>query len=142
VTTAFRSLVSMLLFALLLFAFAAGALAASSRLAVQRHADVRMSPVTISITTTNGTTWGAVTTRYTFRHQMTRRTCSAASCTLQVPKGVMVHLSQVPTTSGSWPFKDWQISTHHRTTTVMTTSLAVKVTGSMTVTAVYVLHML
>jgi hypothetical protein len=100
-----------------------------------------LSPVTISITTTNGTTWGTVTVKYTIRHQLTRHTCSAASCTLEIPKGVKVHLSQIPTNSGSWPFKDWQITAHRRMTTVMTASLVITVTGSTTVAAVYVLHM-
>lgn len=123
---------------LLLFGSVGGVLASSPTVAAHRHA-ARMAPVTLMITTTNGIVWGTVTAKYTFGQQTMRRSCSAATCTLRIPQGVTLHLSQVARNTATWPFKDWQITTPKRTQTRMAKRIAVKVTGSLSVSAEYVL---
>ena len=136
-TRMIRSVLPAPLSVLLLLAVSGGALAATQQLTAPRHAP-RMDAVTVSITATSGTVWGSVSARYTYRHHTTHRSCSAASCTLQVPQGVVLHLSQVAHDSATWPFKDWQVTAQRGTRTMMSSAIAVKVTRSMSVTAVYV----
>jgi hypothetical protein len=125
-----------------LLAVGKGALAASPALPSHASAAARTSSVTISITSTSGYTWGTVTARYAVGHRTTSHTCSSARCVLRVPQGATVHLSQVPTNSSTWPFKDWQISARNHTRLVMSPSVAIKVSGKTLVTAVYILHMM
>jgi hypothetical protein len=96
-----------------------------------------MNHLTIAITTTGSTVWGQVGARYTANHKTVHKTCSHQKCTYQIPHGVMVHFTQAPTNSTTWPFKDWLVKTSH-TTTKMGASVNVKMLGSVTVTAVYV----
>src|SRR5690348_16523953 len=83
---------------------------ASGAPGVSQAATAHMSPVSIAITATGGTVWGTVIARYKMGQKSSKHACSAASCTLQVPTGVTLHLSQTPRNTATWPFKGWQIS--------------------------------
>lgn len=134
-----RLVISLLAAAALSAAAAAGpAAAASPRSHSNAPARTTMSAVTISITQTGGTVWGKVTATYTYKHHRSSRSCGAASCTFHIPRGVTMHLSQVATNSSTWPFKDWTVITGHKTKTMMGQSATVKVTGALSITAVYV----
>ena len=132
-----RSLLPPLLSVLLFLGLSGGALASTPQLTAHRSS-MRTDPVKISITTTGATVWGTVAAKYTSQGRTTRRTCSAASCTLRVPRGVTLHLSQTATNASTWPFKDWQVMANQRTQTKMGSSIALKVRGNISVTAVYV----
>ena len=138
-TLSLRSLLPPLLSALLSVGLGSGAIAASPQATAHGHA-LRMSSVKIAITATGGTVWGTVSASYTYQRHTTRRSCSAASCTLRVPQGVTLRLSQAAKSTATWPFQDWQVTAHQRRQTVMGSSIAVKVTGNTSVTAVYVLQ--
>jgi hypothetical protein len=122
----------------LLFTAGIGSPAAASAAGARAPAP-RMMAVTIHITSTSGTVWGTVAARYTYHKATTRRSCAAASCTLHIPKGVTAHLSQTATDSTTWPFQNWQVARNGHTSTMSGASIAVKVTGKLSVTAVYVL---
>ncbi len=132
-----RSMLSPLCCTLLLLSATSGVLAASPRFAAP-HRTAHMIPVTVSITTTSGMVWGTVTAKDTFRHRVTRHSCATAMCKLRVPRGVMLHLNQVATDSATWPFKDWQIKTRHGVRSMKASAIAIRVTGGMSVAAVYV----
>lgn len=136
-TTLLRWLVSPFLCILLLFVVTDGALAAPPRLVLHQQT-AALIPLTISITTTNGTVWGTVTARYNFRHHTTRLSCMTAICKFRVPHGVMLRLGQVTSDATTWPFKDWQVNADHHLKTMNAKSPTIKVTGSVSVTAVYV----
>ena len=131
------SLFSPLVSALLMCTLTSGALAASPQHAALRHAP-RMDSVKITITATSGTVWGPVTAKYAYQRHTTQRSCSVASCALRIPQGVTLHLSQVARNRATWPFKDWLVTVLRSTRAMMTNVIAMKVTGSMSVTAVYV----
>jgi hypothetical protein len=61
--------------------------------------------LTIHITATGGTVWGRVLVRYNH----VQRTCASASCTLTVPHGATVRLSQSATNAATWPFQQWTV---------------------------------
>lgn len=132
-----RSMLSPLFCALLLLATTSGVLAASPRLTAL-HRAAHIIPVTVSITTTGGTVWGTVTAKDTFRHRVTRYSCATAMCKLRVPRGVILHLNQVATDSATWPFKDWKIKTRHGVRSMKASAIAIRVTSSMSVAAIYV----
>ncbi|HZU13393.1 MAG TPA: hypothetical protein VFB58_11185 [Chloroflexota bacterium] len=131
-----RRLVAPFLSLLLLLPLGSSSLAASSPANVRSHAG-RMAAVTISITTT-GTVWGKVTSKYTVKGRTTTRSCATATCTLRVPRGATLHLSQSPIDSSTWPFKDWKVTVNHRTSTMMGSAISVKVSGIVRVKAIYV----
>lgn len=136
-TTSFRTPSSLLACALLSFTTTSGVFANAPRLLPAARA-VAMAPVTVSITMSSGTVWGKVTARYTFRGHAASRSCTAARCTLRVPQGAMLHLTQVARDSATWPFKNWQVNVNHRSRTMPAHSIAIAVQGSVSVTAVYV----
>jgi hypothetical protein len=98
-----------------------------------------MDAVTLKITVTGSTVWGTVNAKYTFQQHTTTRSCSAASCRLHIPQGVTLHLSQTPADSATWPFQDWRVKSPQRTRTMSASSIKVKVTGTLSVKAIYVL---
>jgi hypothetical protein len=97
-----------------------------------------MLPVKIDITATGGTVWGKVKAQYRFQSQTFHKSCDSARCTLRIPQGVTVHLSQSATDSSTWPFKKWQVREHNKTKTMTSGSISLKAVGNVTVTAVYV----
>jgi hypothetical protein len=120
-----------------LFALSTGAFASAPMAAARSHT-AKMDSVKITITSTGATVWGTVTVAYTYRHAATSRTCSTATCSLQIPAGVTAHLSQTATDSSTWPFKSWKIASKGHKSTRTATSVKLKITGQMSVSAVYV----
>lgn len=102
-----------------------------------RHS-ARTSALTIKITDT-GTLWGAVSLTYRHAGKTVHRSCKAAACRLSVPKGSQVKLSQLATDGATWPFSKWIIRIGSSTRTSSGSSMTVKFSKPMTVTAVYVL---
>lgn len=121
-----------------LIALSTSALAFTPAAAAQSRA-AKMDAVKISITSTGGTVWGTVTAAYTYKHAATTRTCSAATCSLRIPAGVTARLSQTATDSSTWPFKSWKIASKGHKSTRTATTVKFKVTGKVSVTAIYVL---
>jgi hypothetical protein len=98
-----------------------------------------MDRVVLHITSTGSTVWGSVNARYTRGGTSHQRSCSAATCTLHIPQGVTLHLSQTTMDAATWPFQDWKITTAHHTRSMTAGSIHLKVTGATVVRAVYVL---
>lgn len=93
----------------------------------------------IHITATGGTVWGKVRIRYIFRHRHVQRLCSKVACNLAVPAGVKIHLTQSPTDSSTWPFKQWKLhAAGSRTRVLKAAAPTFKITRNSTVIAVYV----
>lgn len=114
-------------------------LAPQAQLASAQSLHSRMDRLTLSITTTSGNIWGNATVSYSYRHKSIKRSCTAAQCRLQIPNGAKMRLTQVATNTATWPFKAWQIRSSKGTQTVTTSSIKVKMTGNLAITAVYVL---
>jgi hypothetical protein len=131
--------VTVLVSAAVLLIGAGGVLAPPPQLAAARSVHSKMDRLRVSITTTSGTVWGNVTASYSYRHKSIKRSCTATKCQLQIPNGAKMHLTQVPTDATTWPFKAWQIRSSKGTRTLTTRSIKVKMTGTLAITAVYVL---
>lgn len=71
---------------------------------------VEAVPLSVRVTTTGVTAWGKVTVSYTLAGSRMRQTCSSARCTLAVPAGVLLHLTESARSASTWRFKEWKIS--------------------------------
>lgn len=90
--------------------------------------------LTVDITTSASTPWGTVTAAY----GSTSHSLDTPNQTLRVPCGTAVTLSEIPASSGSWPFSGWTVATASGSTTSVQQPLQVTVSGATTVTANYV----
>ncbi len=90
--------------------------------------------LTVDVAESGSTVWGTVTAAY----GSTSRTLSAATQTLDVPCGTNVTLSEVPLSSGTWPFSGWTVAAAGGSATSVQQPLQVTVSGATTVTANYV----
>lgn len=113
-----------------------GASAVNAAPAAQ-HSAVSMAKLTIKVTDT-GTVWGTVKVKYTVAGKSTTKSCNAASCKYNVPKGAKLHLSQTPTNTSTWPFKRWTIKAGSTTKTSVKNSITVTFSKPTVITAVYV----
>lgn len=94
--------------------------------------------VVVKITDT-GTLWGIVKATYKAHGKSVTKTCSKATCSWKIPAGTKIKLSETPTNSQTWPFKDWKIAkkgSHAKTVTKTSTTFKVK--GNYAVNVVYV----
>lgn len=104
----------------------------AAQLAQPSHAP--MVKLTIKITDT-GTLWGKVKATW----KGGKASCHAATCHVKVPMDAKVTLTQTPTDTSTWPFKDWTIKQGSNTKQSKAPKLHVTVKKPVTVTAVYVL---
>jgi hypothetical protein len=83
-----------------------------------------------------------VSVRYTVADHRFRSACAASTCSFTVPAGITLHLTQTPTNSATWPFKEWKVTLagSHRAQLLMSNTVALKLERSGKITAVYVLH--
>ncbi|MDQ2745127.1 MAG: hypothetical protein M3Z66_22915 [Chloroflexota bacterium] len=105
-----------------------------------RQSRVRMDQVTVRITATSGTVWGKVSARFREAGKYHAVSCRKSSCKLKVPNKTRIQLTQSPANNATWPFKDWVIKSQGKTRTSTSSAPSIKVSGAVTVTAVYVLH--
>lgn len=135
-----RFVTPVLLGTLMLLVTFGGVQAAPAPAKVRLHT-TPMAGLTITIATTGGTVWGKVFVRFMYQHKHMVRVCTRARCHFALPRGVVVHLSQQPTSASTWPFKVWQIKVMTKGATPRAIGkkvVALKMTSNFLVRAVYV----
>jgi hypothetical protein len=131
-----KAISSALVASLMLFGGAAGALASTPA----AHAHVSKDKLVINITTTGGTVWGTVTAKYKSGSSTKTKTCAKTKCTWNLAINTKVKLSQAPTDSTTWPFKNWTVVKGRSTKTMTKATPTVKLTAlKVSVTALYIL---
>lgn len=94
--------------------------------------------LTINITATGGTVWGSVSVQYVYQGHTVKKTTNQAHSTFSIPRGVTVHVVQQPSSASNWPFKQWTIGQGSKNSTTGASTVAIKVTHNVQLTAVYV----
>jgi hypothetical protein len=92
----------------------------------------------VTITDT-GTLWGKVKASYASGGKTVTKTCAKPKCTWTIFASTTVKLTQTPTNSKTWPFKEWQVKKAGASTRAVTKgTLTVAVNGNYSVNALYV----
>jgi hypothetical protein len=115
----------------LVLAFSAPGVHATGAGAAKTH------KLTVTITDT-GTLWGTVKVAYTAAGKSKTKTCAKTKCSWSLATGTKVTLTQTPTNSTTWPFKEWQVKTGSTKTNVTTSPLKLTMNAPYSVNALYV----
>jgi predicted lipoprotein with Yx(FWY)xxD motif len=95
--------------------------------------------LTLNITAADSMVWGKVTAHYSVHGKTLNTPCASATCTLVLPPGVAVKLTQKPLNSTTWAFKAWHVSTitSTRARVLRSSAITLKANSSVNVTAIY-----
>jgi len=99
--------------------------------------------LSLHITTTAGHAWGTVTARWTFGGMHLSRSCARSACSLFVPSGTTVRLTEKPANAKVRAFGEWRIRVLHKTTTLRISrgsTIRLKLNRSYRIAAVYQSH--